>query len=344
MVLHHVEEIDGLTYDDLLSSAGGCRRDGDVTFAWDGLVRSDVLMARSVVTIDLAAVRHNARSLLAELGGAELWAVVKADGYGHGAADVAPAALDAGATALCVATVPEALALRPAVPGARMLVLGPTTTPRSRRRPRRLAWSSSSPREARARGRPRPRRSSTRAWAAGGSASCRRTGPRRRRADDALRRRRRGPRVHRAQLERFLEATGALRASDAARREQRRRAGACRRRGSTRRAAGSRSTASPRSATGRRGWGLRPALRWGSELAGVEAARAGREHRVRAAVRRDASRPGSRSSRSGYADGFRRDLTGTEVLVAGERRRVVGTVSMDVLAVELPGPVERGRP
>ena len=37
----------------------------------------------------------------------------------------------------------------------------------------------------------------------------------------------------------------------------------------------------------------------------------------------------------GYADGFRRDLTGTDVLVAGERRRVVGAVSMDALAVEL---------
>ena len=38
----------------------------------------------------------------------------------------------------------------------------------------------------------------------------------------------------------------------------------------------------------------------------------------------------------GYADGFRRDLTGTEVLVAGERCRAVGTVSMDSFAVELP--------
>ena len=37
----------------------------------------------------------------------------------------------------------------------------------------------------------------------------------------------------------------------------------------------------------------------------------------------------------GYADGFRRDLTGTEVRVGGEPRRVVGTVSMDAFAVEL---------
>jgi alanine racemase len=37
----------------------------------------------------------------------------------------------------------------------------------------------------------------------------------------------------------------------------------------------------------------------------------------------------------GYADGFRRGLTGTEVVVGGTRRTVVGTISMDALAVEL---------
>ena len=46
----------------------------------------------------------------------------------------------------------------------------------------------------------------------------------------------------------------------------------------------------------------------------------------------------------GYADGWRRGLTGTEVLVAGERRPVVGTISMDSFAVELPEPVEPGTP
>ena len=62
-------------------------------------------MRRSHVTIDLDAIRHNARMLTDLLEGTELWAVVKADGYGHGALDVARAALDGGATALCVATV-----------------------------------------------------------------------------------------------------------------------------------------------------------------------------------------------------------------------------------------------
>ena len=46
----------------------------------------------------------------------------------------------------------------------------------------------------------------------------------------------------------------------------------------------------------------------------------------------------------GYADGFRRDMTGTAVLVAGERRRVVGTVSMDAIAVDLDRELPVGEP
>ncbi len=46
----------------------------------------------------------------------------------------------------------------------------------------------------------------------------------------------------------------------------------------------------------------------------------------------------------GYADGFRRDLTGTEILVESVRAPVVGTVSMDALAVRLPGPMDVGAP
>ena len=46
----------------------------------------------------------------------------------------------------------------------------------------------------------------------------------------------------------------------------------------------------------------------------------------------------------GYADGFRRDLTGTEVRVGGERRKVVGTVSMDATAVELDRELPPGTP
>jgi alanine racemase len=82
-------------------------------------------MHRSELTIDLAAVRRNVRTLLRALDGTVLWAVVKADGYGHGAVDVSRASLDAGADALCVATVPEALELRREFPSTRILCLGP---------------------------------------------------------------------------------------------------------------------------------------------------------------------------------------------------------------------------
>jgi alanine racemase len=82
-------------------------------------------MHRSELTIDLAAVRRNVRTLLRALEGAALWAVVKADGYGHGAVDVSRASLDAGADALCVATIPEALELRREFPSTRILCMGP---------------------------------------------------------------------------------------------------------------------------------------------------------------------------------------------------------------------------
>ena len=83
-------------------------------------------MHRSEITIDLGAIRHNARRLLEALDGAELWAVVKANGYGHGATDVARAALEAGASALCVVTVAEAVELRRELPEARIIVMCPT--------------------------------------------------------------------------------------------------------------------------------------------------------------------------------------------------------------------------
>lgn len=64
--------------------------------------------------VDLDAIAHNVQVLSEQAGAAELMAVVKADGYGHGAAQVARAALAAGAAELGVATVDEALALRAA--------------------------------------------------------------------------------------------------------------------------------------------------------------------------------------------------------------------------------------
>jgi alanine racemase len=63
---------------------------------------------RAVARIDLDAVRANCARLKAELGEAELCAVVKADGYGHGDAACAEAALDGGAAMLAVVTAAEA--------------------------------------------------------------------------------------------------------------------------------------------------------------------------------------------------------------------------------------------
>jgi alanine racemase len=62
--------------------------------------------------VDLGAIEHNVRLLCEHAGSAQVMAVVKADGYGHGANQSARAALAAGAAELGVATVDEALALR----------------------------------------------------------------------------------------------------------------------------------------------------------------------------------------------------------------------------------------
>lgn len=64
--------------------------------------------------VDLDAVRDNAAALVAHARGAEVMAVVKADGYGHGLVPTARAALVGGATWLGVAQLSEALALRAA--------------------------------------------------------------------------------------------------------------------------------------------------------------------------------------------------------------------------------------
>ncbi|WP_249010048.1 alanine racemase [Conexibacter sp. DBS9H8] len=80
---------------------------------------------RAVAEINLAALERNVATLAGRIGPSVLCAVVKADGYGHGAVEVARAALGAGAGALAVATAGEALALREAgVAGGRLIVLG----------------------------------------------------------------------------------------------------------------------------------------------------------------------------------------------------------------------------
>jgi len=75
------------------------------------------------IEVDLDAIRHNVARLAVLAGGAEVCAVVKADAYGHGADAVARAAVEAGATWLAVALAEEGLQLRDAGIDARILVL-----------------------------------------------------------------------------------------------------------------------------------------------------------------------------------------------------------------------------
>ncbi|HEX5641442.1 MAG TPA: alanine racemase [Thermoleophilia bacterium] len=83
---------------------------------------------RAVAEVDLEAIRHNVRRLMRDLpDGAVHCAVVKANGYGHGAAPVARAALEAGSTWLGVATALEAEELRAYGFTAPILIFGPLT-------------------------------------------------------------------------------------------------------------------------------------------------------------------------------------------------------------------------
>ncbi|MFO1157197.1 MAG: alanine racemase, partial [Rhodospirillales bacterium] len=68
--------------------------------------------AGAVLTIDLAAIVANWRLLAARAAPAECAAVVKADAYGLGMAQVAPALAAAGCRVFFVATLDEGIALR----------------------------------------------------------------------------------------------------------------------------------------------------------------------------------------------------------------------------------------
>ena len=78
--------------------------------------------SRTWAEIDLSALRHNVRALKRRARGARLMAVVKADAYGHGSVPVSLAALEAGADALAVVTVEEGAELRRAGIRAPILV------------------------------------------------------------------------------------------------------------------------------------------------------------------------------------------------------------------------------
>ncbi|HEY2766887.1 MAG TPA: alanine racemase [Solirubrobacteraceae bacterium] len=81
---------------------------------------------RAAARVDTGAIARNCARLRGELAeGVELCAVVKADGYGHGAFQSATGALAGGASWLAVASLPEALELVDERLAARVLVLGP---------------------------------------------------------------------------------------------------------------------------------------------------------------------------------------------------------------------------
>lgn len=76
------------------------------------------------VQVDLAAIRHNTLAVKNTLSrDVKLMAVVKADGYGHGAVQCARTALNTGAEQVAVATVNEAIALREGMINAPILIL-----------------------------------------------------------------------------------------------------------------------------------------------------------------------------------------------------------------------------
>lgn len=298
-------------------------------------------MQRSEITIDLAAVRHNARMLLAALDGSELWAVVKANGYGHGASDVAGAALTAGASALCVATVAEGLELRHDHPEARIVVMGPAATSReiAHAREARLELVVSGgeiPEGVRVHlkldtgmGRwglselPLPPVEVVGLMSHLATAD----------SDAAF---------AEWQIERFREATRTyshltrhIANSAAALRYPSARFDAAR--------CGIALYGISPFGTDPAEDGLQPALSWTSHLAQVRLLETGWSTGYgRRFVAEQPTWIGIVPV--GYADGFRRDMTGTEVRVAGELRRAVGTVSMDAVAVELDRELPVGTP
>lgn len=83
---------------------------------------------RAWAEVDLAALVRNYRWLERRARGRALIPLVKADGYGHGAAAVARALRGAGARLLAVATLDEARGLREAGDAGGVLLLGPVLT------------------------------------------------------------------------------------------------------------------------------------------------------------------------------------------------------------------------
>jgi alanine racemase len=297
-------------------------------------------MHRSELTIDLGALRRNARRLREVLGETELWAVVKADGYGHGAVDVASTVVAEGASALCVATMAEALELRREFPDARILVMGPTAA-REVAQAREAHIELTVADEEVPPG-PRVHLKLDTGMGRWGAASLSEVPPNVVGLMTHLATADSDVEFARAQLERFEEATSryshltrhAANSAAALRLPESRLDAA--------RCGVALYGLSPFGADPADD-GLEPVLRWESHLAQVKPLAAGESTGYgRRFTAREPTWIGIVPI--GYADGFRRDLTGTEVVVAGERRTVVGTISMDALAVRLGERLPAGTP
>ena len=291
--------------------------------------------------VDLGAVRRNARTLLRTLEGAQLWAVVKADAYGHGAVDVAGVVLDEGAGALCVATVPEALELRAEFSLARILVMGPTSSSREVAEARAanlelVIWNDEIPEGVRVHlkldtgmGRwglaelPKPPAEVVGLMSHLATADSDPTF-----ADRQVELFRRATEPYADLMRHIANSAAALRLPSA--RFDAARCGVA--------LYGLSPFGEDPAADG-----LEPALSWRSYLAQVKRLETGQSTGYgRNFV---ADRPTWIGIVPvGYADGFRRDMTGTEVRVSGEPCRVVGTVSMDAFAVELQDEEPVGAP
>jgi alanine racemase len=88
--------------------------------------------SRTWAEMDLGAVRHNVGTLKRRAPNSSLMAVVKADAYGHGSVEVARACIEAGADSLAVVTVEEGAVLRRAGLEAPILVFTDLPQDRSR--------------------------------------------------------------------------------------------------------------------------------------------------------------------------------------------------------------------
>src|SRR5688572_18246235 len=87
---------------------------------------ASTMIRRTRVEVDLGAIVDNARAV-AEITGTDVYAVVKADAYGHGAVAVAKALVDAhAAEGFAVSLVEEGVLLRDAGVDAPILVMGPS--------------------------------------------------------------------------------------------------------------------------------------------------------------------------------------------------------------------------